>query len=122
MHADGPRTLQGTRLLRKPIEGIGGCCALAPSGPACCCAAEQRDELAPFQLIEAHSIPPQQGQIAGYPISTDQSAGTPARVRFTSVNRRTPQCVVCRMGATTGLMQRSKRGARVSLFDDLVGK
>jgi hypothetical protein len=23
-----------------------------------CCAAEQRDELAPFQLIELHSIPP----------------------------------------------------------------
>jgi hypothetical protein len=29
-------------------------------------AAEQRDELAAFQLIELHSIPASQGRIAGY--------------------------------------------------------
>src|SRR5262249_15064224 len=37
-------------------------------------AAEQRDELAPFQLIELHSVP-SQGPIAGYRISEDQSGG-----------------------------------------------
>jgi hypothetical protein len=35
-----------------PITGIAGCWASAASGHA---AAEQRDELAPFQLIEAIS-------------------------------------------------------------------
>jgi hypothetical protein len=32
------------------------------------CAAEQRDELATFQLVELHSIPASQGRIAGYRI------------------------------------------------------
>jgi len=39
-------------------------------------AAEQRDELAPFQLIKFHSIPASQGRIAGYSIASDQSAGS----------------------------------------------
>jgi hypothetical protein len=38
-------------------------------------AAEQRDELAAFQLIELHSIPASQGRVAGYRIGSDQSAG-----------------------------------------------
>jgi hypothetical protein len=37
-------------------------------------AAEQRDELAPFQLIELHSVP-SQGRIAEYRIGEEQSAG-----------------------------------------------
>jgi hypothetical protein len=43
--------------------------------PRSCRAAEQRDELASFQLIEAHSVPVSQGRIAGYRIGEDQSAG-----------------------------------------------
>ena len=35
------------------------CCARAASGHAA--AAEQRDELAPFQLIELHSVPARAG-------------------------------------------------------------
>src|SRR5258708_2946807 len=38
-------------------------------------AAEQRDELATFQLIELHSFPASQGRIAGYRIGEDQSGG-----------------------------------------------
>jgi hypothetical protein len=38
-------------------------------------AAEQRDEFAPFQLIELHSVPVRQGRIAGYRIGEDQSGG-----------------------------------------------
>ena len=36
-------------------------------------AAEQRDELASFQLVELHSVPASQGRIAGYRIGEDQS-------------------------------------------------
>ena len=36
-------------------------------------AAEQRDELAPFQLIEMHSIPASQGRFAGYRIGEDMT-------------------------------------------------
>jgi hypothetical protein len=51
-----------------------GCCARReqPRGRR---AAEQRDELAPFQLIELHSIPASQDQFAEYRIGEDQSAG-----------------------------------------------
>jgi hypothetical protein len=38
-------------------------------------AAEQRDEIASFQLIELHSVPVSQGRIAGYRIGEDESAG-----------------------------------------------
>jgi hypothetical protein len=38
-------------------------------------AAEQRDELAPFQLVELHSVPASQGRITGYRIGEDQSGG-----------------------------------------------
>jgi hypothetical protein len=37
--------------------------------------AEQRNQLAPFQLIELHSVPVRQGRIAGYRIGEDQSGG-----------------------------------------------
>jgi hypothetical protein len=41
-----------------------------------CRAAEQRDEVASFQLIELHSIPASQGRIVGgYRIGEDQSGG-----------------------------------------------
>jgi hypothetical protein len=43
--------------------------------PRCRRTAAQRDELAAFQLIEWHSAPASQGQIAGYRISSGQSAG-----------------------------------------------
>src|SRR5262245_3125794 len=36
---------------------------------------EQRDELAPFQLIELHAVPTSQGRIIGYRIGEDQSGG-----------------------------------------------
>jgi hypothetical protein len=39
-------------------------------------AAEQRDELASFQLIELHPVPASQGRITGYRIASDQSAGS----------------------------------------------
>ena len=56
---------------------------LASAARACCGrgmaargrAAEQRDELASFQLIELHLVPPSQGRIAGYRIGEEQSAG-----------------------------------------------
>jgi hypothetical protein len=38
-------------------------------------AAEERDELAPFQLIELHSIPAGHDRIVGYRIDQDQSGG-----------------------------------------------
>jgi hypothetical protein len=40
-------------------------------------AAEERDELASFQLIGLHLVPASLGRIAGYRISEDQSAGMP---------------------------------------------
>src|SRR4029450_321959 len=49
-HADAPHPLP---LLRTRHER-----------PRCRCAAEERDELAPFQSIELHSIPASQGRIA----------------------------------------------------------
>jgi hypothetical protein len=55
---------QGLR--RKPIFSL-------PARP-CRRAAEKRDELAAFPLIELHSIPASQGQIAEYRIGEDQSA------------------------------------------------
>jgi hypothetical protein len=42
--------------------------------PRCRRTAAQRDELAAFQLIEWHSAPASQGQIAGYRIEHSQSA------------------------------------------------
>jgi hypothetical protein len=35
----------------------------------------ERDELAPFQMIELHSVPASQGRFAGYRMGRDQSAG-----------------------------------------------
>src|SRR5262249_30153966 len=38
-------------------------------------AADKRDEVAAFQLIELHSFPPAKGHVTGYRIASDQSAG-----------------------------------------------
>jgi hypothetical protein len=46
---------------------------MAPAISADHRAAEQRDELASPQLIELHSIPASQGQVAEYRIGEDQS-------------------------------------------------
>jgi hypothetical protein len=59
-HNDAPHPI---RLLRARREG-------PPGGRA----TEQRDEFATFQLIEWHSAPASQGQIAGYRIDHSQSA------------------------------------------------
>src|SRR5262249_11511375 len=56
------------------------CAAHRPERPCCRRAAEQRDELAAFQLIELHSIPASEGRIAGYRIGKDQSAGGQKRL------------------------------------------
>src|SRR6516162_8911188 len=61
--AQEPDRRQLARLLRPRRE--------RPSGGR---AAEQRNELATFQLIELHSVP-SQGLIAGYRIGEDQSGG-----------------------------------------------
>jgi len=55
------------------MTGSADCCARGER-PRRCRAAEQRYELAPFQLIELHSVP-SQGRIAEYRISEDQSGG-----------------------------------------------
>jgi len=44
-------------------------------------AAEQRYEVAPFQLIELHSVPASQGRITGYRIGQDQSGGNETILR-----------------------------------------
>ncbi|MGH8524977.1 MAG: hypothetical protein ACREXY_12440, partial [Gammaproteobacteria bacterium] len=44
------------RLVKNPIIGITGCCARCER-PRDRGAAEKRDQPAPFQLIELHSIP-----------------------------------------------------------------
>jgi hypothetical protein len=94
-------------------------------------AAEKRDELASFQLIEAHSVPVSQGRIAGYRIGEDQSAGITGILQPVSrprsamgqnekvsqrafLDRCTPESRHCsarlarQKSATTGLMHRSK--------------
>src|SRR5215471_13788043 len=38
-------------------------------------AADERDEIATFQLVELHRTPASQGRVAGYRIASDQSAG-----------------------------------------------
>jgi len=61
---------------RKPITGITICCLRACRQRPCHRrAAERRDELATFQLIELHSVPTSQGRIAGYRIGNGQSGG-----------------------------------------------
>jgi hypothetical protein len=53
------------------------------------CAAEQSDELAPFQLVEVHSIPASRDQTQEYRIGEGQSAGIGAF----------PRAVECRHSA-----------------------
>jgi hypothetical protein len=60
-------------------------------------AAEQRDELTPFQLIELHSFPTSQGRFAGYRIGRDQSAGIGALAKASpSSAMLTPATFACR--------------------------
>ena len=65
--------------------------------PRDCRAAEERDQLAPCRMIKLHSVPINQGQLAGYRFGEDQSAGIrafhnrslltdAARVRLGSLN------------------------------------
>jgi hypothetical protein len=53
-----------------------------------CCTAEHRDEIAPFQMIELHSVLTSRSRIAGYRIGDDQSAGVPSY--FTTRWRSSP--------------------------------
>ena len=62
-------TLGGGRSGTRPR--IAGGCVRAASGHA----AEKRDEVAPFYLIELHSVPASQDRFAGYRIGEEQSAG-----------------------------------------------
>src|SRR5215468_10129897 len=73
-HADAPHLLGLLRSRRQR--------------PRCCRAAEQRDELAPFQLIELHSVPASQGRIAGYRIRNDQAGGVPLCVNYLTLGNR----------------------------------
>jgi hypothetical protein len=59
-------------------------------------APEKRDELAPSQLIELHSIPASQGRIAGYRIGEDQSAGIGATVQpvFSPMSESVRRCLL----------------------------
>src|SRR5262249_24445961 len=67
------RIILGVRDQRgEPPHVLLGECRERPRDPR---AAEQRDELASFQLIELHSVPSSQVRIAGYRISSGQSAG-----------------------------------------------
>src|SRR5262249_2416391 len=60
-------------------------------------AAEQRYELAPFQLIELHSKPTSQGRFAGYRVGRDQSAGIGALAKASpSSAMLTPATFACR--------------------------
>src|SRR5215469_10718930 len=49
--------------------------------------AEQRDELAPLQVIELHSVP-SQGRIAAYRIRNDQAGGVPLCVNYLTLRNR----------------------------------
>ena len=55
-----------------------------------CRAAEQRDELAPFYLIELHSVPVSQGRIVGYRIGEEESGGNGAILQPVSSWRGRP--------------------------------
>src|SRR5262249_15310149 len=63
---------------------------------------EQRNEVAPLQLIELHSVPASQGPITGYRIGRDQSAGSlpnfSTRASITLFGRSDPTGTV-RLGA-----------------------
>jgi len=79
-----PSGSRSARFINTPIRRIRSpCCARAllrarRERPGSGSAAEQRDELATFQLIELHSVP-SQGRIAGYRIGNGQSGGVAVR-------------------------------------------
>jgi hypothetical protein len=57
-------------------------------------ATEQRDELAPFQLVGLHWSTASQGKIAGYRIGKDQSGGNGTILQPVSRWRRSPMSEV----------------------------
>jgi hypothetical protein len=55
-----------------------------------CRAAEERNEVAAFQMIELHSIPASQGRLEVYRIGEDQSAGIAGVLQPVNLKHLTP--------------------------------
>src|SRR6516162_1129069 len=80
-----------------------------------CRAAEQREEIAPFQLIKFHSIPAGQGRIAEYRIASDQSAGS-----WEARREAIAPAEVWAAGATGIVVRRTGRPTQAKLYREMV--
>src|SRR5262249_2035643 len=78
-------------------------------------AADERDEVASFQLIELHPVPASQGRIAGYRIASDQSAGS-----WGDRAEAIAPAEVGAAGATGIVMRRTGRPTRAKHYREMV--